>query len=118
MPHSQPTRRKTDSEDSNAHMHRRATDRDAVAFLHRRVDDHDATINKILESQRDMADNLKTLTNNLGRVAEVLEAWNNAKGFWLTVKFMSAVMRVLVPLGAFGLALWVLLKTGIWPDQK
>lgn len=110
----QNARRKHDPDESQAHVHRRDADSNAVLHLHSRIADCEASIDKLLASQAAMADNLKRLTENLGRVAEVLEAWNNAKGFWLTIQFVSGVVKVVVPIGAFLVAVWLLVKTGQW----
>lgn len=110
-------RRNSDPEDSQAHVHRRNVDSNAVLHLHSRVADCEESIDKLLASQAAMADNFKRLSENLGRVAEVLEAWNNAKGFWLTIRFVSAVVKVVVPIAALLVAVWVLLKTGQWVNR-
>ncbi|MFP5465152.1 MAG: hypothetical protein ACLGHR_10330 [Gammaproteobacteria bacterium] len=110
-------RRRGDPDDSEAHIHRRTTDSDAVLHLHSRVADCEESITRLLEAQREMTENMRTLTNNMGRIAEVLEAWNNAKGFWITIKFVSAFARVALPLMAFGAALWLFVKTGQWADR-
>lgn len=111
-------RRKADPEDSQAHVHRRKVDADAVLHLHARVDGHETAINQIIETQRSLVESMKTLAPNLGRIAEVMEAWNNAKAFWLTIKFVSAAVKVVVPICAFLVALWVLVKTGQWVESR
>ena len=68
----------------------------------------------LLESNRATAEYLKSLTENLRRVAEVLEAWNNAKGFWLTLKLFGGIVRVIAPIIAFVVVVWVFIKTGKW----
>lgn len=107
-------KRKTDPEDSQAHAHRRRTDSDSVIHMHNRLDDCEESIRMLLESNRATAESLKALTDNLGRVAEVLEAWNNAKGFWLTLKMLGTGARILLPIVAFFVAIWVFVKTGKW----
>jgi hypothetical protein len=106
--------RRDDAADSQASVHRRKTDADSVLHLHGRVDDCEASIKKLLESHREMAENMKSLNTNLGRVADVLEALGNLKGFWWTVKLMSAVAKATVPLLALAAALWFFAKTGVW----
>lgn len=112
-PH-QARRRRSDPEDSEAHVHRRTTDSDAVLYLHERVDDHERAIKQIIVSQRDMAENLKKLTENTGRLADVLEAWNNVKGFWWTIRGVGAVAKILIPIMVLGGAIWWFIKTGRW----
>lgn len=108
------TRRRTDPEDSEAHAHRRHTDADAVLHLHSRIADCEESIKKLLDSQQQMTENLKKLTDNTGRLADVLEAWNNVKGFWWTLKLMSGAAKVLLPIAAFGATVWIFIKTGRW----
>lgn len=112
-----PNRRRGDSDDSEAHIHRRKCDSDAVLHLHSRVADCEESIGKLLEAQRDVTANMRTLTANMGRIAEVLEAWNNAKGFWITLKLASAGAKVLLPLLAFGAAVFIFMKTGKWVSK-
>jgi hypothetical protein len=47
-------------------------------------------------------------------VAEVLEAWNNAKGFILTLKLISGGVKIIAPIVAFVVITWVFIKTGKW----
>lgn len=110
-------RRRGDPDESEAHVHRRKTDTEAVLHLHGRVADCEESIGKLLEAQREMTTNMRTLTDNMGRIAEVLEAWNNAKGFWVTLKFMSGFSKVALPIIAFTGALWLFIKTGQWLDK-
>ena len=114
MPSIKPSRRRTDPDDSESHVHRRATDGEAVLALHSRVEDHDRKIGEILETQRAMTENLKKLTENTGRLADVLEAWNNVKGFWWTLKLISSAAKIAVPMLAFVGAVWYFAKTGHW----
>lgn len=107
-------RRKTDPDDSHGHVHRRNTDADAVLHLHARVDEHDSLIADILAAQRDMTDNLRKLTDNTGRLADVLEAWNNVKGFWWTMKLLSTSAKIFIPLLAVAAAVVYFVKTGQW----
>jgi len=109
-----PNRRRTDPEDSEAHVHRRTTDSDAVLHLHSRVADCEDSIVKLLESHREMAENMKLLTDNIGRVADALETWSNVKGFWAVMKFASSAVKTLWPIAAFFAAIWLFIKTGRW----
>lgn len=109
-----PNRRRHDPEDSEAHAHRRATDHDAVLHLHDRIGDCEENIRNLLESHREMSDNIKSLNQNLGRVADVLEALSNFKGFWLTLRLLSGAVKVVLPLLAIAGAVWLFLKTGQW----
>lgn len=108
------SRRRTDSEDSEAHAHRRRADSDAVLHLHGRVADCEQSIRQLLESHREMALNMKSLNLNLGRVADVLEALGNLKGFWWTMKLMSTFAKAAIPLLALAGAIWLFIRTGQW----
>lgn len=82
--------------------------------LHERMDDCEESIRNLLESHREMADNMKSLNQNLGRVADVLEALSNLKGFWLTLRLASGAARIVLPLLAIAAAVLLFLKTGQW----
>ncbi|KVW99503.1 hypothetical protein [Thiobacillus denitrificans] len=110
-PHSA-RRRHNDPDDSDAYVHRRKSDSDAVLHLHGRVADCEESIQKILESQQMMTENLMRLTDNTGRLADVLEAWGNLKGFWVTIRVMGTVAKVTLPVLALLGALWLFFKTG------
>ena len=110
----QNNRRKTDPEESQAHVHRRKSDADSILHMHNRLDDCEESIKLLLESNRATAELLQSLSEELGRVAEVLEAWNNAKGFILTLKLISGGVKVIAPIVAFVVITWVFIKTGKW----
>lgn len=105
-------RRRNDPPESQAHVHRRKNDE--ILHLHRRVTVCEASIQKLLETNQLLASKLDVLAGTIGRVAEVLEAWNNAKGFWMVVKFMSSVLKVVLPLLLFTGAIFAFIKTGQW----
>lgn len=107
-------RRKHDPSDSEAHAHRRATDADAVLRLHDRVDDNEREILRIDGTLNKLVTNMQGLTDNTGRLADVLEAWNNVRGFWWTIKAMSALAKLAAPILLFLAALWLFAKTGQW----
>ena len=107
-------RRHADPEDSEAHVHRRATDSEAVLRLHDRVDDHDRKFADHDSVIGKMAENLQNLNQNLSRVADVLEALNNVKGFWLTLRLISGAAKIVLPIAVVIGAMWVFLKTGQW----
>jgi hypothetical protein len=109
--------RRTDNPSSKEHTHRRITDEDTVNHFHNRLLDIEANIDKLMASHNVMAENFNKLTEYVGRVAEVLEAWNNAKGFWVTIKFMSAIAKLFIPLAALAGAIWIAFKTGYWPKD-
>jgi len=90
---------------------------DAMMHVHARLQDCEDSIAGLLESNKKISETLATLSENVGRIAEVLEAFNNAKGFWLTIKFVSAFAKTLLPILIFAGALWVFLKTGNWRGE-
>lgn len=111
-------RRRHDPADSEAHAHRRATDADAVLRLHDRLDDAERRIDGHDEAVGSLVDNMKSLNQNIGRVADVLEALSNLKGFMLTIKLMSGAAKLLLPLLAVGAlvvtSIVLYVKTGQW----
>lgn len=98
--------------DQTGEQHKRVGD--AMMHVHNRLQDCEDSIAGLVESNRKISATLETLAANIGRVAEVLEAFSNAKGFWLTIKFLSAFAKVLLPILIFAGAIWVFLKTGNW----
>jgi len=98
-------------------VHRRKCDTDEVLHLHTRVGDCEESIAKLLEANKAMTDHIHRLTDNMGRIAEVLEAWHNAKGFWVTVKVLSGMAKMAIPIMVFAGAVWVFVKTGTWSDR-
>lgn len=107
-------RRRTDPDDSEAHVHRRASDADAVLRLHDRVDDHDRRLDghdKLIDSFRS---SIEALNQNMGRVADVLETLANLKGFWGTLKLISAGTKVLLTIAAGAAGMWGVFKFLVW----
>lgn len=111
-------RRITDSQDSVAYAHRRVFDDESAARLHARVDDHDKRITQHDAVLSGLVANMEGLTANTGRLADVLEAWSNVKGFWWTLKLMGAGVRILLPIiafiGALVASIWLFGRTGQW----
>ena len=111
-------RRRNDPEDSQAHAHRRASDSEAVLRLHDRVGDTERRLDTHDELLGTLAANMGDLTKNTGRLADVLEAWSNIRGFWWTLKMMGCAVKLLMPFILFGTAVlaavWLYGKTGVW----
>lgn len=114
-------RRKRDPADSEAHAHRRADDEGDMARLHVRIDDlagmvggNTRDINRIDGTLTQLASTMQGLTDNTGRLADVLEALNNVKGFWWTVKAMSTLTKLIMPVLLLFSAVWLFAKTGQW----
>lgn len=104
------------------HEHRR--DSEPLGHLHRRVDDCEqhviqmrTDISALKNQQSLMAGEFAQLNQYIGRMAEIMEAWNNAKGFWSVMQFVTAFVKVAAALGLFFAAIWVFLKTGVWIDK-
>lgn len=117
----QARRRKHDPADSEAHAHRRADDDNDLARLHIRIDDiagmvggNTRDISRIDGTLTTLVSSMQGLTDNTGRLADVLEAWNNVKGFWWTVKAMSMLIKLLAPILLLFAAVWLFAKTGHW----
>lgn len=96
-------------------QHKRAGD--AMVHVHARLRECEDSIAGLIESNKKISETLEALAKNIGRVAEVLEAFNNAKGFWLTIKFLSAFAKVLLPILIVAGGIWVFLKTGNWRGE-
>lgn len=77
----------------------------SMAILHGRVDafvQATSTIHEIRDDIREMR--------------EILDAWNNAKGFVTTIKFLSSLIKwISIVGGTIGL-IWYFFKTGHPPD--
>lgn len=113
-------RRATDSSDPpKVHYHRRATDpENAIIHLHSRVTDCENSIEKLVVSQAELSKEFKEVGDNIKSIAEILMAWNNARGFLSTMRFMAGFMKVVMIIAGFFIAIWVFLKTGVWTGIK
>lgn len=112
-----PNRRRNDPEDSEAYAHRRKTDADTVLHLHGRIGECEESIVRLLAAQNEMTENMRSLTDSMGRIAGVLEAWNNARGFWTTMKFFAAFAKVMLPIIGVSAAIYAFVKTGQWMQK-
>lgn len=54
---------------------------------------------------------------DIKRIREIVEAWNNAKGFVNTIKGISSTIKVLAIPVAAAAAFWYLITTGHWPTK-
>lgn len=54
---------------------------------------------------------------DIKRIREIVEAWNNAKGFVNTVKGISSTIKILAIPAAACAAIWYLITTGHWPTK-
>lgn len=92
-----------------------------MARLHVRIDDlagmvggNTRDITRIDGTLTTLASTMQGLTDNTGRLADVLEAWNNVKGFWWTIKAMSTLAKLAAPVLLLFAAVWLFAKTGQW----
>lgn len=79
---------------------------DAMDHIHQRLNNHDEAIMRLVAGQQVLSETMERLVLNVGRVAEVLEAFNNAKGFWLTLKFISGFAKIMLPILVFAGLAW------------
>lgn len=117
--------RSGDSKDSKEYLHRRKTDRENAIHAHVRLDDHEEKINhltavtdSLLSGQTDLVKTLGKLNDNATIIAEVLSAWGSVKGFWTTLKFISAAGRVLLPVVIFFGVIYAFFRYGILPSSR
>lgn len=68
-------------------------------------------MDEVLDAVGDMGE-------KVGKMDEMLTAWNNAKGFVNTVQMISKVIKFLTPIGLLILAGWYFIKTGHLPPSK
>ena len=50
-------------------------------------------------------------------IKELLQAWENAKGFVKVIEVLGKITKALIPTIAFFTALWYLITSGHWPKQ-
>lgn len=111
-------RRLHDPEDSNAHVHRRATDANAVLRLHDRLDDIEPRVDGHDQTLSLFADSLQDLNRTIGRAADGLEALSNFRGFVLTMKLFSGAAKIMLPVLAVIAAVVLFIKTGQWSARS
>lgn len=109
-----PNRRRGDSDESEAHVHRRATDDDAVLQLHTRVDDHERRLDGHDHLIRGFAESIAALNETMGRIANVLELLRDMRGFWSVIKMISTFSRVVLGICALIAAAWGAFKFLVW----
>jgi len=54
-------------------------------------------------------------SEHMRTMVEILQAWNNAKGFAATIKFISTAAKVIMPIIGIAGAIFIAYKTGVWP---
>lgn len=115
-------RRGDASKNPEVYYHRRSIDPpNAIRHLHSRVSDCENKVNQLIKDQADLSQKmgdlskeLKLTNKHIESIASIMEAWNNARGFWSTLRFFSGMAKVLMIIAAFFVAIWVFLKTGVW----
>lgn len=80
---------------------------------------------KLKDCREDVNVELDTIAKSMAKMQadiqamkEILEAWNNMKGFASGVSFIATVIKVLAPVVAFFGGLYWLIHTGSWPNGK
>ena len=79
---------------------------ESVKVLHRRMDD----FVKATASIKEIHDDVK-------QMREILDAWNSAKGFVTTIKFLSAMIKWTAIVGGTVGVVWYFFKFGHLPDK-
>lgn len=80
------------------------------------VDRSLAILNGRLDDLTITAESIKQIHDDVQKMREIIEAWNSAKGFVTTIKFLSALIKWLAIVGAGLGAFWYLIKFGHWPS--
>jgi len=79
------------------------------------VDKSLATLHGRLDALTITAESIKQIHDDVQKMREIIEAWNSAKGFVTTIKFLSAFIRWFAIVGgAVGVG-WYLIKFGHMP---
>lgn len=102
------------SPEASARMHRRRTDDANYLRLHQRVTDCENSIGELKVGQAAINGKLDSISENTGKMTTILEAWDNAQGFWKTLNFLASSIKVVVTVFAFIGAMWIFWKTGNW----
>lgn len=100
-------RRANDPDESVSYRQRHEVDAQTLILLEQRLGDCEATVRCMLAGQDEICSNLRSIKSSLDAVSEVVQVWGNAKGFWTTLKFISAALALIA-------ALWAFAKTGQW----
>lgn len=107
------------SEQAKVHYHRRSTDpENAISHLHSRVTDCETSIEKLVTGQAELSREFKEVGDHIKSIAEILTAWNNARGFLSTLRFMAGFIKIVMVIGGFFAVIWIFLKTGVWTGLK
>ena len=65
-----------------------------------------------------IAQSIKRMEADIQAMKDILEAWNNMKGFASGMRFVSTVFKVIMPIVMFIVGVYWLLKTGHWPTSE
>lgn len=90
--------------------------------LREEIEEHRSDVQEQLRetrlAQQQLNEKMDEVLVAVGSVHEVMNAWNNAKGFVNTVQMISKVIKFLTPIGLLILAGWYFIKTGHLPPSK
>jgi len=71
-----------------------------------------------LESLSITADSIKQIHDDVAKMREIIEAWDNAKGFVTTIKFLSALVKWLTIVGGAVGVIWYALTHNQLPPPR
>lgn len=60
---------------------------------------------------------VETMEQEVASIKELLQAWENAKGFIKVIEILGKITKALLPTIAFIGAFWYLITSGHWPKQ-
>ena len=61
---------------------------------------------------------IKQLQSDIQAMRDILEAWNNMKGFASGMRFFSTAIKILTPIVVFFGGVYWFFHTGQWPNDK
>src|SRR3990172_6141306 len=73
--------------------------------------------NSVDEQIKAIRETVAAVANDAKKIREIVEAWDNAKGFVNTVKGISSTLKLLALPAAFVVAIWYLITTGHLPTK-
>lgn len=107
------------SEELLEYLRRRSmTESEMINDLNERVLDCERKIKNVTEEQATVSLQITELNIHISRIADILEAWNNVKGFWSVMRLISNAAKVgMIIIGAI-LAVFIFIRTGHWIGVK
>ena len=85
----------------------------------RRFDDKLRDCKKDVDVELDsIASSIKQMQADIQAMKDILEAWNNMKGFASGMRFVSTVIKIMTPVVVFFGGIYWFFHTGQWPNGK